>query len=489
MASLLMEKRFTFDVEETKYFTFGYDIDNGYPHVGYGGESGPFMVGVTTKMLLHKMNRDPSTFIFHWDATYKISSKAFPVLICGISDVARQFHPVAFFLLSKESQNEYTWAMNELQMIYDAVVGWPMKIKYTMADAAQAPLLSIQAFTDELGVEKILMCFYHCVANVKKRLAGASITMKGLVYRHLYNMHYSRSEAEMRHHWAVAQDAWSRDAVLVQKGFVDYFSRQWILSEFSAWQVFHSPSGFATTNNPYETFNKHFKDVYTSRNVHGLCATLNIIGEVAEEYSTFKSPPFALQASPSYKLVRRSHRLKAFGLLEEVSTNERFEIPAGEVLVKSIVPTTAITLAYTFEYGFMEASREEAEAAIRAEAIPGSVESAEDVEIANAYYYNSTTNNTRHEVVCSGNHQPWYDWRVCTTPGILRCECNYFYKHGHCCHLVFALSLKKRICTGILCLEAPLSERRRVDNQQACALVGAIEAELVARWLCSSMIV
>ncbi|CAK4154888.1 unnamed protein product [Aphanomyces euteiches] len=126
----------------------------------------------------------------------------------------------------------------------------------------------------------------------------------------------------------------------------------------------------------------------------------------------------------------------AFGLLEEVSTDERFEIPAGEVLVKSIVPTTAITSAYTFEYGFMEASREEAEAAIRAEAIPGSVESAQDVEIANAYYYNSTTNNTRREVVCSGNHQPWYGWRVCTTPGILRCECNYFYKHGHCCHLV-----------------------------------------------------
>ncbi|KAH9103375.1 hypothetical protein AeMF1_020278 [Aphanomyces euteiches] len=429
MATLLMEKCFACDVEETKYFSFGYDVANGYPDVGYGGDSGPFMVGVTTKALLHQMNRDPSTFIFHWDATYKINSKAFPVLICGISDLARQFHPVAFFLLSKESHNEYTWAMNELQMIYEAVVGLPLKIKYTMADAARAPLISIQAVADELGVEKILMCFYHCVASIKKKLGGVSIMTKGLVYRHVYNMHYSRSEAEMRHHWASAQDAWSRDAVLVQREFVPYFSAQWVHSEFSAWQVFHSPSGFSTTNNPCETFNKHFKDVYTNRQVHGLCATLTIVGGVAEDYSTFKSPSFAIRASPGNNLMRRSHRLRKFGLLEAVPTDER--------------------LNYSLEkYCFLEASREEANAGIQADAVSSSTVSDEDAAIANAYYYNSTTNNARHEVVCSGNQQPWYGWRVCTTPDNLRCECNYFYKHAHCCHLVFALNLQEKDMYG-----------------------------------------
>ncbi|RHY48908.1 hypothetical protein DYB38_009854 [Aphanomyces astaci] len=48
------------------------------------GQYGDF--GITTKQLLHGMNRDPSTFIFHWDATYKINSMAYPVLICGMTD-------------------------------------------------------------------------------------------------------------------------------------------------------------------------------------------------------------------------------------------------------------------------------------------------------------------------------------------------------------------------------------------------------------------
>ncbi|RHY42157.1 hypothetical protein DYB26_007695 [Aphanomyces astaci] len=59
------------------------------------GQYGDF--GITTKLLLQGMNRDPSTFIFHWGATYKINSMAYPVLICGMTD------PGAGSILSRSS--------------------------------------------------------------------------------------------------------------------------------------------------------------------------------------------------------------------------------------------------------------------------------------------------------------------------------------------------------------------------------------------------
>ena len=174
------------------------------------------------------MQRCPRSFVFHWDATYKINSLSYPVLVCGISDVARQFHPVAFFLLGGETEDDYTWAMRELMTMYSVVVGEPLRLSFVMSDAARAPALAVRALQDELGVEKALMCFYHCIANVHKRLAGFLTATKALVFRHMYNLHYSRSESELRHHWTIAEEVWLRCEELTADDFVAYFTRQWL---------------------------------------------------------------------------------------------------------------------------------------------------------------------------------------------------------------------------------------------------------------------
>ncbi|RHY89252.1 hypothetical protein DYB37_011602 [Aphanomyces astaci] len=79
------------------------------------GQYGDF--GITTKQLRNEPR--PSTFIFHWDATYKINSMAYPVLICGMTDPGGRFHPVAFFVIVEESTDEYEWAMRELMKVYE----------------------------------------------------------------------------------------------------------------------------------------------------------------------------------------------------------------------------------------------------------------------------------------------------------------------------------------------------------------------------------
>ncbi|ETV84797.1 hypothetical protein H257_03888 [Aphanomyces astaci] len=126
MCDLLVQHRFEDDVAPTEYFAFGYDVVDGRPSA-----------------LLYQMNRSLNTFLFHWDGTYKINKLAYPVFVCGISDVARVFHPVAFFLIGKESTSEYAWAIRSLIDIYLAVVGRSLKIKFVMGDAAQAPAQSL----------------------------------------------------------------------------------------------------------------------------------------------------------------------------------------------------------------------------------------------------------------------------------------------------------------------------------------------------------
>ncbi|KAF0683834.1 Aste57867_24150 [Aphanomyces stellatus] len=132
-----------------------------------------------------------------------------------------------------------------------------------MADAAKAPVLAVMKYRRELGVEHILMCYYHVIANVHKRLAGTSLRTMSLVYRYIYRMDYSRSYDELSYHWEAAYRAWAASPELVLKDFVRYFFAQWLCGECAHWQVYHVPAGFPKTNNPCEGFNKHFKGIYT----------------------------------------------------------------------------------------------------------------------------------------------------------------------------------------------------------------------------------
>jgi hypothetical protein len=232
---------------------------HGAPELGFGGTTGVFKVGITTKALLRTMRRDPATFVFHWDATYKINSKAYPILICGMTDPGGKFHPVAFFIISQETTEEYAWAMQELMQMYATVVGSELRLDYVMADAALAPVAAVKKLQSQLGVKVILMCFYHCVACVKKRLGAVPLSVKATVARHMFRMHFSRNACECLEHWNAAKVAWASCPVLTEKGFLRYFEVQWVTGECRNWQVYHTPGGFPTTNNPCELFNKHFK--------------------------------------------------------------------------------------------------------------------------------------------------------------------------------------------------------------------------------------
>ena len=49
------------------------------------------------------------------------------------------------------------------------------------------------------------------------------------------------------------------------KAFHAYFKKQWMESEFCNWQIYQTPPGFTTTNNPIESYNGKLKAFFTNR--------------------------------------------------------------------------------------------------------------------------------------------------------------------------------------------------------------------------------
>ncbi|KAG2763547.1 hypothetical protein PC129_g13029 [Phytophthora cactorum] len=159
------------DLRDTTPFTFGYPLDeDGAPELGDGSDDDPLVIGITTQFLLKAAARDPDVFVFHMDATFMLVTCAHQVIVCGISDAARQFHPMAFFITSQRTTVQYSHALRTLMDIYKVVVGRPFLVRYCMGDAEDAQINGVEqtlaapsASVPSKPEVHYLMCFFHVV--------------------------------------------------------------------------------------------------------------------------------------------------------------------------------------------------------------------------------------------------------------------------------------------------------------------------------------
>ncbi|KAK1930970.1 hypothetical protein P3T76_013559 [Phytophthora citrophthora] len=96
-------RSFTGTESEHEPFRFGWEIDGeGKIVVGNGSSENPFLVGFFfTKALLRQASRSSGTFTFHLGATSKTNQVGYPVITCGITDIARRFRLFALFVISQ----------------------------------------------------------------------------------------------------------------------------------------------------------------------------------------------------------------------------------------------------------------------------------------------------------------------------------------------------------------------------------------------------
>ena len=77
--------------------------------------------------------------------------------------------------------------------------------------------------------------------------------------------------------------------------FKQYFIDQWLTGSFNNWQIFNTPAGYSTTQNPEESFNGQIKDVFTEferLTVLGACESMR---KICLHYS---------ENQPVFKLVK-----------------------------------------------------------------------------------------------------------------------------------------------------------------------------------------
>ncbi|KAG3168547.1 hypothetical protein C6341_g11269 [Phytophthora cactorum] len=67
----------------------------------------------------------------------------------------------------------------------------------------------------------------------------------------IHDLHFTTSEAAFHEKLAEVQERWAKSKDL--SVFSKYFSKVWLNQRFWRWQCFHTPCGYATTNNPCET--------------------------------------------------------------------------------------------------------------------------------------------------------------------------------------------------------------------------------------------
>ncbi|KAE9353357.1 hypothetical protein PF008_g5039 [Phytophthora fragariae] len=261
-------------------FTNSYD-GSGSPEVGNGSHANPFLVGMTTKALLRNAAREPGTFVMHLDATFKLNSVGYPVLVCGITDASRSFHLLALFITSQLQHEHFAAALVALRRMYARVNGAEMQVEFVLGDADKA---QHKAFRDVFAdcTFKYLMCFYHVVAKL-----------------HL-------------------------------TAFTAYVKAQWLTGNFANWQSFLTPPGYATTTNPVEQFNRALKRDYTHHRQLKMGLLLAQLLACCGHRS-MALPRFSLAPTCPTTLQTRTRGLRRRGLLSEnVLTKSSIEFLLGD---------------------------------------------------------------------------------------------------------------------------------------------------------------
>eukprot|EP00644_Phytophthora_capsici_P001419 jgi/Phyca11/104905/e_gw1.10.341.1 len=102
--SLAKESHYSPELDDLTAFSFGYKLNNdGNPVLGEGNDEDPFILAFSTKYMLRQLDRSPGEFVFHMDVTFKLTTKEFPLFVCGISDASRYFRCVALFITSQRT--------------------------------------------------------------------------------------------------------------------------------------------------------------------------------------------------------------------------------------------------------------------------------------------------------------------------------------------------------------------------------------------------
>ncbi|ETL30224.1 hypothetical protein L914_16697 [Phytophthora nicotianae] len=285
---------------------------------------------------------------------------------------------------SKDQAFTFSWEVDEKgkSVVGNGSDAKPdLVVRYALADADQAQ--------------------YNALSS--KTIKGFPSLLSSSVMRDVYDLHFVRSEFDFVRMREQILSNWKSNPYLV--GFAQYMTDQWLYGRYWKWQRYFTPPGFASTNNPVETFNARLKRDYTLRRRLKMGTLLRELSACCHDVSsTTRSFSFEIAIQPT--LTRRVSEMVKQSLIG--FWNRGCSPPACAVSSDTVHVVSRM--------------------AQRVQVAPH-----KRTEVGIAVSAQMGANYARMEV----QGQPWGGWPVDITHRW--CPCGYCYAFGICVHVLFAL--------------------------------------------------
>jgi len=265
------------------------------------------------------------------------------------------------------------------------------------------------------------MCFFHVLYNVRKRTRQLEDRAGAVIYKVVAAMHFTRSLLELYKVRDEVLAHWRKFAVVSE--FVAYFEKQWLRGRYWRWQAFHSPMGYATTNNPCETFNASVKR-HVMRKMFDTVRLLRKLVIITEDVTADKITPATSCGAPPLTLVKSARAM--------VHSRRLAIFHAENVAVIRVVQQQGQNEGFTHHIAVVENAFERFTTSKTTEGMEEHLARRQRRK-ASAMYGNDMMWSV---YMAHKMKMPILGWTVNTDEAT--CQCCYFAKMGHCCHLVGA---------------------------------------------------
>ncbi|OWZ14000.1 hypothetical protein PHMEG_00012593 [Phytophthora megakarya] len=227
--------------------------------IGNGDESSPFLIGLTSFSLLNSyaslQENDRISTVIHVDSTPNIV----------------RFFSIVYCCTSQRREKDISWIISYVKRAYLEKNSISFVPRFVMSDADDAQFNACQ---QQLIHTKFVMGWFHVAKNAEKLCKGLLDITTNMVFRDLNKLYCCTTAQGYVDKRNRILSAWKSAAEFYQqiRSVYQSLKTEWMVdgrgrpSRFSCWQIYHSPTGSASTDNPVETYHKTLKLVNKSSN-------------------------------------------------------------------------------------------------------------------------------------------------------------------------------------------------------------------------------
>lgn len=256
--------------DETTPFVLNYEMD-------YEDEKNiDLRFIVTTKLLLKQAI---GCDLIHADATYKLTWQGFPVLVVGITDRCRSFHPVGIAVCSSEKQKDFEFIFAAVQQGIHNIFETDFEPKYVIADAAFAiHNAAIKVFGPDVHT---IMCWFHMRRAVSDKLPTfiKDLSKQRQFLMDLDCLQVAKSAEIFKTALKLFIEKWRAES----EDMIKYFESEWVNKHPNWFEAFAKL--IPSTNNALESHNRIIKDEHTIRELMDLGAFRFALFEMVKDWA------------------------------------------------------------------------------------------------------------------------------------------------------------------------------------------------------------